>query len=241
MPCEEVWSDPIHGQADHCGGRDQAESATARVYEFISESQRWQESLPPMPTARSGVTVVARPSSSPKSPAIAVCGGGGGLSGDGGVTFDTVEVFCHSTSQWHAAESLPTQLWGLISATVGDTAYLLGGAFGLDSIKYCIQVHLDSLIDNAASPGTSPPQHGSLWTTVRDTPLELSCAGSMICSPSGHRWPGQQYTFSISCCSFGELIVVGGFDGEIWTRTRLPLPTKEHRLVLQGLPSLLLP
>ena len=20
MPCEGVWSDPIHGQADHCGG-----------------------------------------------------------------------------------------------------------------------------------------------------------------------------------------------------------------------------
>ena len=48
---------------------------TARVYELVSESQPWQKSLPPMPTARSGVTVVARPSSSPKPQAIAVCGG----------------------------------------------------------------------------------------------------------------------------------------------------------------------
>ena len=110
------------GRLTTVGGQDQAGSATARVYDFVSKSQRWQESLPPMPTARWYVTVVARPSSSPKPPAIAVCGG----VGDGGV-LNTVEVYCHSTSQWHAAEPLPTPLWGLTSASVGDTTYLMGG------------------------------------------------------------------------------------------------------------------
>ena len=112
------------------GGHDQAVSKTARVYELVSESQQWQESLPPMPTARYGVTVVARPSSSPKPQAIAVCGG----QGDGMVVLNTVEVYCHSTSQWHAAEPLPTLLYGLTSASVGDTTYLLGGAVGMFSI-----------------------------------------------------------------------------------------------------------
>ena len=56
-----------------------------------------------MPTARFSATVVSHPSSSPKTRAIAVCGG----RGDGGVILNTVEVFCHSTSQWHTAEPLP--------------------------------------------------------------------------------------------------------------------------------------
>ena len=170
------------GRLTTVGGRDRAGSATALVYDFAIESQRWQESLPPMPSARSSVTVVARPSSSPKPPAIAVCGG----RGDGLVLLNTVEVYCHSTSQWHAAEPLPTPLYGLTSASVGDTTYLLGGAVGIgmalydSSSKQCFQVRLDSLIDRAASPGASQSQHSSLWTTVRDTPLTDSCACSLL-------------------------------------------------------------
>ena len=233
------------GRLTIVGGLDQVGSATARVYDFASESQRWQESLPPMPTARSDVTVVARPSSSPKPPAIAVCGG----QGDGGVVLNTVEVYCHSTSQWHAAEPLPTPLHGSTSASVGDTTYLLGGVDRMVSgSKQCFQVRLDSLIDRAASPGASPSQHGSLWTTVKDTPLKRSCACSLlgslvaiggrdssIFSPSavvhlltssgswervrGGDLPEPRYWSTAVCLPSGELMVVGGVDGLTSTRT----------------------
>ena len=197
-----------------------------------------------MPTARYGVTVVARPSSSPKPQAIAVCGGEGG----GGVDLNTVEVYCHSTSQWHAAEPLPTPLYGLTSASVGDITYLLGGVEGMRSSKQCFQVCLDSLIDRAASHRVSPSQHGSLWTTVRDTPLTDSCAcslfGSLVAisgqdsstrSPSavvhlltssgswervrGGDLPGPRRWSTAVCLPSGELMVVGGSDGQTSTRT----------------------
>ena len=233
------------GRLTTVGGLDQAGSKTARVYDFASESQRWQESLPPIPTARSSVTVVARPSSSPKPPAIAVCGGWG----DGGVVLNTVEVYCHSTSQWHAAEPLPTPLYGLTSASVGDTTYLLGGADRtISSTKHCFQVRLDSLIDRAASHRASPSQHGSLWTTVRDTPLTSLCAcsllGSLVAiggwdsstrSPSavvhlltssgswervrGGDLPEPRYWSTAVCLPSGELMVVGGRDGQTFTHT----------------------
>ena len=165
------------GRLTTVGGRHQAESKTGHVYEFVSESQRWQESLPPMPTARSNVVVIARPSSSPKPPAIAVCGG----LGDGdGVVLNIVEVFCQSTSQWHTAETLPTPLWGLTSATVGDIAYLLGG---LDRdychTKNCFSVSLDSLFDTATPSGALHSQHGSLWMAVSDIPLVASSPASL--------------------------------------------------------------
>ena len=234
------------GRLTTVGGQDRAGSATARVYEFVSESQRWQESLPPMPTARWRVTVVAHPSSSPKPPAIAVCGGWG----DGGVVLNTVEVYCHSTSQWHAAEPLPTPLYGLTSASVGDTTYLLGGADRTYcSSKQCFQVRLDSLIDRAASHRASPSQHSSLWTTVRDTPLAGSCACSLLGSlvaiggqdssphstsavvhlTSSGSWervrggdlPEPRYRTTAVCLPSGELMVVGGYDGQTSTRTLL--------------------
>ena len=234
------------GRLTTVGGQDQAGSRlTARVYEFARESQRWQESLPPMLTARSSVTVVARPRSSPKPPAIAVCGG----RGDRWVTLNTVEVYCHSTFQWHAAEPLPTPLWVLTSASVGDTTYLLGGMVGMyNSSKQCFQVHLDSLIDRAASLGASPSQHGSLWTTVRDTPLTDSCAGSLLGSlvsiggwdsstrspsavvhllTSSGSWervrvgdlPEPRYESTAVRLPSGGLMVVGGYDGQTMTCT----------------------
>ena len=104
---------------------------------------------------------------------------------DGGVALNTVEVYCHSTSQWHAAEPLPTPLCGLTSASVGDTTYLLGAI----SSKKCFQVRLDSLIE------ASPSQHGSLWTTIKDTPL----------------------TDSYACSLLGSLVAIGGHDGSTYS------------------------
>ena len=123
------------GRLTTVGGRDKTESRTGRVYQFVSESQRWQESLPPMPTTRSSVTVVSHPSSSLKMPAaaIAVCGG---LSYSN-VALNTVEVYSHYTSQWQTAEPLPIPLYHLTSANVGDIAYLLGGVGDLSDSKLC--------------------------------------------------------------------------------------------------------
>ena len=162
------------GRLTTVGGSDKTESRTGRVYQFVSESQQWQESLTPMPTTRSNVTVVSHPSSSLKTPAIAVCGGVTNVA-----VVNTVEVYSHSTSQWHTAEPLPTPLCRLTSATVGDIAYLLGGlGANFSSSMCCYSVSLDSLFNTATSPGASQPQHDSLWKAVSDTPLAHSSAAS---------------------------------------------------------------
>ena len=244
--CPVKWFGPtqLMGRLTTVGGEDRAGSLTGRVYHFISESQRWQESLPPMPTARFSVTVFSRPSSSFKPPAIAVCGGLGdgdrvlNAGGGGVVVFDAVEVFCHSTSQWHMAEPLPTPLYGLTSATVGDIAYLLGGVgVDLSHTKQCYFVSLESLFDMATSPGASQT-HGSLWTAVSDTPLTHSSAASLggsLVAIGGHHssslsvavhlltrsgsWekggdlPEPRSSSTTVCLPSGELMVVGGYKG----------------------------
>ena len=226
------------GRLTTVGGRDKIGSTTDRVYLFVSESQRWQESLPPMPTTRSHVTVVSHPSNSLKTPAIAVCGG---LTNVGVV--NTVEVYSHSTSQWHTAEPLPTPLSHLTSSTVGDIAYLLGGlGANLSISKCCYSVSLDSLFNTATSPGASQSRHGSLWTAVSDTPLAFSSAvsfgGSLVTisgldssTPSasadvhllassgswarvrGGDLPEPRLWSTAVCLPSGELMVVGGSKG----------------------------
>ena len=225
------------GRLTTVGGKDKTGSTTGRVYQFVSESQRWQESLPPMPTTRSSVTVVSHPSSSLKTPAIAVCGGFAIVA-----PVNTVEVYSHSTSQWHTAEPLPTPLYRLTSATVGDIAYLLRGLSADRFSKYCYSVSLDSLFNTATSPGASQSQHGSLWTAVSDTPLIHSSAvnfgGSLVAiggkdrsTPSasadvhllassgswervrGGDLPEPHYWSAAVCLPFGELMVVGGKKG----------------------------
>ena len=226
------------GRLTTVGGRDRTHSVTGRVYQFVSESQRWQESLPPMPTTRSSVTVVSHPSSSLKTPAIAVCGGLTDVA-----EVNTVEVYSHSTSQWHTVEPLPTPLCRLTSATVGDIAYLLGGnGAGRSISKCCYSVSLDSLFNTATSLGASQSQHGSLWTAVSDTPLVDSSAvnfgGSLVAIggqdsstlstsadvhllASSGSWervrggnlPEPRFWSTAVCLPSGELMVVGGRKG----------------------------
>ena len=227
------------GRLTTVGGIDETWSKTDHVYQFVSESQQWQESLPPMPTTRYGVTVFSHPSSSLKTPAIAVCGG---LSYKN-VVLNTVEVYSHSTSQWHTAEPLPTPLSHMTSAKVGDIAYLLGGVdANLSRSKCCYSVSLDSLFNTPTSPGASQSQHGSLWTALSDTPLAYSSAvsfgGSLVAiggvdsstlstSANIHllairgSWervrggdlPEPRYWSTAVCLPSGELMVVGGVNG----------------------------
>ena len=234
-PVEWFGLTQLTGRLTTVGGKDKTGSTTGRVYQFVSESQRWQESLPPMPTARSSVTVVSHRSSSLNTPAIAVCGG---LTNVGAV--NTVEVYSHSTSQWHTAEPLPTPLCHLTSATVGDIAYLLGG-MGADhsDSKCCYSVSLDSLFNTATSPGASQSRHDLLWTAVSDTPLPYSSAssfgGSLVAiggmdsitsadvhllassgsweRVSGGDLPEPRYWSTAVCLPSGELMVVGGVNG----------------------------
>ena len=226
------------GRLTTVGGSDKTRSKTGRVYQFVWESQRWQESLPPMPTARYSVTVVSHPSSSLKTPAIAVCGGFTNVA-----AVNIVEVYSHSTSQWLTVEPLPTPLCRLTSATVGDIAYILGGVDANRShSKCCYSVSLDSLFNTATSPRASQPQHDSIWMAVSDTPLTHSSAvslgGSLVAIggkdsslfsasadvhllASSGSWervrggnlPEPRYWSTAVCLPSGELMVVGGNNG----------------------------
>ena len=154
-----------------------AQNTISKVYHYKPESQEWEEFLQPMPTARAGLTVISAQS------ALIACGG---IIGDQSVPCSTVEVFMTETSQWHTTDPLPVPCKYMSSATINNTAYLLGG-ISTDNkpTETVLYTPVASLIQRATShPQQSaatarPDSTSSAWKTLRDTPLAKSAAASL--------------------------------------------------------------
>ena len=145
---------------------------TGKVYRFIEESQKWEEFLKSMPTARYYLSVATTQSA---------------IVASGGNTADymycsTVEVYSSETSQWHTADPLPVPCGTMTSVTIADTWYQLGGSGGDHEGKSLATVFcapLTALIQKATSPTDQSAGPTSVWKTLPDTPFTLSAAASL--------------------------------------------------------------
>ena len=152
-------------------------TATKMIYHYKPASQRWEEFLQPMPTARYQLTVISTQS------ALIACGG---ATDTRGVPCTTVEVYTTKTSQWHTTDPLPVPCWMMSSATINNTAYLLGGATtDQEPTETVLYAPVASLIQRATSrpqqsaSAARPDSTSSAWKTLRDTPLRWSAAASL--------------------------------------------------------------
>ena len=103
------------------GGMELYTTITGKVYRFKEQSQKWEEFLKPLPTARYSLSVATTQSA-------IVASGGATVAKDGKVvTCTTVEVYSSETSQWHTADPLPVPCESMTSVTIADTWYQLGG------------------------------------------------------------------------------------------------------------------
>ena len=172
----------VGGEIPHGGG------LTGEVYCFNKQSQKWEEFLKPMRTARCQLSVVT-------TQYAIVASGGNFATGfrDGKpVTCTTVEVYSSDTAQWHTADPLPVPCGAMTSVTIADTLYQLGGGGGDKAIPTVLYAPLNTLIQEATSPFHLTASHISVWKTLPDTPLRESAAASLS----------------------GSLLAVGGWDDE---------------------------
>jgi len=161
---------------------------TGKVYRFIEQSQKWEEFLKPMPTARFCPSVATTQS------AIVASGGVTGVRDGKAVSCATVEVYSSETSQWHTTDPLPVPCWAMTSATIADTWYQLGGT-GTDvkDLTTVLYTPLTALIQKAISPTHQSASPMSVWKTLPDTPMYMSTAASLS----------------------GNLLAVGGYNDKI--------------------------
>ena len=154
------------------GGQLPSKQVTADIHEFDEASQQWvrSTSVPPMPTARSSVTVVSW--SSP--PALIVCGGGD----QQGQTVTVVDVYHGRTSEWHTVSPMPFRRNSMTYTIIHDILYLVGGCEGSEWSTYkrtVMSTSIPQLLDTCIQP--SPIQWQSL--PIFNIPYYWSNAASL--------------------------------------------------------------
>ena len=205
------------------GGRGQDESPTAKVFMLSADSQRWEEYITPMPTARHSSSIVAMATS------LIVAGGTVFVGSELLATSTTtVEIYSDSTSQWYTADPLPAPHCSMSSVVRDDLCYFMGGTD-------CYRASLSSLIERATSP---PVSAQPLWKTLPPMPLKYCsavCLNGCLMTVGGKNSDDQispdVYVFlddkwvrlvnsnmpteRMSCCtaslSSEEVIVIGGW------------------------------
>lgn len=127
---------------------------------------KWLDNLlPPMPTARSGPTVVTH-----KSRWLIVAGGFSDLFDE--AVLSTVEILDTLTGYWHRASPLPEPQYKMSSTLIGNMWYLLGGYTFSGNWTLCTCVCIDNLIYHAVLQSTASSP--SPWQRLPDT-LSAKC------------------------------------------------------------------
>lgn len=131
---------------------------TGDGFVFNEQSQSWNDSIPPMPTARARSCVIS------SSSGIAVCGGYCDEE-----CIASVEVFLSATRQWHSTFPFPQPLLLMRATIIHDTCYLFGGNFpGRSSAHargHCFCASLTALFDTELDTSQSTP-----WRTIDAPP-----------------------------------------------------------------------
>ena len=141
LPVRRFGLGQINGKLVAVGGVKNNYSKSNEVHTYEEQAKRWNQTIPPMPTARDSPGTLSLES--------ALIVAGGDIIDTMGRTH-TVEIFKSDTSQWYKTDPLPTRC-GYISLTViGNTCYALGGmGYASTPLNQAHYASVDDLLQNA--------------------------------------------------------------------------------------------
>ena len=123
LPVKYFGLGQVNGKLVAIGGVKKSGGRTNEIYTYDERSQKWKQTIPPMPTARRDPGVLSLQS------ALIVAGGGTSLITIGYT--DTVEIFKPDTLQWYKTNPLPTVCRDVSLVAIDNTCYALGGYLSL--------------------------------------------------------------------------------------------------------------
>ena len=226
----------VNGKLVAVGGTKGDYSPLNDVYIYGEQSQKWKQTIPPMPTARWSPGVLSLQS------ALVVAGG---FTPSSSYT-TVVEIFKPDISQWYKTDPLPTACSDISLVAIGNTCYALGGYKRPSYLNQALYASVDDLLGNAVPAdqtihsGSSDTQ--SAWKTLPNTPTyrpaaamlagNLLAIGGKQTSGAGafkeevymyfsstNSWiyisdlPAPRSEIAVSVLSSTEILVIGGRDG----------------------------
>ena len=151
------------------GGKDASGFPLAVVFTLSPDCRRWEEFIPPMPTARYNPSVITT--------TTAVVAAGGCI--EHMMRVLKVEVYNDDASQWYSSDPLPKLQGALVTEVIDDFCYILDSSY-----RKFYKANLVSLIHKATSPSPSLAASKSLWERLSPTPLNncslVSLKGSLM-------------------------------------------------------------
>ena len=217
----------LYGQLVTVGGKTRQGVVTGRVYTFDSSSQNWDESIPPMPTARNSPAVFSQPS------CLTVFGGADQHEKD----LSDIEIFIPQTSQWHKTLSAPSPLSRMTTTVIHNKCFLAQYYNSTKVYQLCVSFHLEK----ATTSSSVTPQVTTEWKDLPELPYKCFALGSLngcllavggeeryhpiltvqCYSPITNTWervgdlPEQRHKCStVLLPTTGELLIMGGGDGK---------------------------
>ena len=218
----------LNGQLVILGGNTRQLHVTGKVHTLNSSTQKWVESIAPIPTARHSPAVFSLPS------CLTVVGGGD----QHGTKLSDVEIFMPHTSQWHKTTSpAPSPLYNMTTTAINNKCFI---AEYSSTKVYQLCVSLQQTTTDSANT----PQVITEWTNLCDLPHSGCGLGSINeCllavggggwhnptttilgfSPITNTWktvgelPEPRCVCTTVLLPTGELLVMSGWDGP-WSRT----------------------
>ena len=213
----------LNGQLVIVGGRTRQGVVTGKVHTLNSSTQKWVESIAPMPTARSRPAVFSQPS------CLTVVGGGD----QHYTSLSDVEIFLPHTSQWHKMTSpAPSPLYGMTTTVINNKCFI--AEYGSTKVyQLCMS------LQQTTTDSANTPQVITEWTNLCDLPHKGCGLGSINgCllavggvgwrnpittilgfSPITNTWktvgklPEPRCNCTTVLLPTGELLVMGGWDG----------------------------
>ena len=208
---------------------------TNYVYTYDEQSQKWKQTIPPMPTARHFPGVLSLQS------ALVVAAGCTSIR----QYTAAVDIFKSDTSQWYRTDPLPKACCNISLVAIGNTCYALGGYDG-SHLNQALYASVDDLLGNAV-PANQTTHSGSsdtqsVWKTLPNTPTyrpaAAMLAGNLLAiggdetfeggadkkevymySPSTNSWiyvsdlPAPRSMTAAAVLSSTEVLVIGGWGG----------------------------
>jgi N-acetylneuraminic acid mutarotase len=227
----------VNGKLVAVGGQKRALIKSNDVHIYDEKSQKWKQTIPPMPTARDSPGVLSLQS------ALVVAGGY--TSSPSHSYIAAIEIFKPDTSQWYRTNPLPTACCNEILVAIGNTCYALGGDDGL-FLNQALYASVDDLLGNAV-PANQTTHSGSsdtqsVWKTLPNTPNYRPTAAVLaddllaiggretsqersaakkevyIYCPSTNSWnyisnlPAPRGGTAVAVLSSTEVLVIGSYD-----------------------------
>ena len=217
----------LNGQLVIVGGKTRQRDVTGKVHTLNSSTQKWVESIAPMPTARSRPAVYSKPS------CLTVVGGEDQVD----TSLSDVEIFMPHTSQWHKASPAPSPLYIMTTTVINNKCFI--AVYGSTKVyQLCVS------LQQSTTGSSNTPQVITEWTNLCDLP-HIRCGlgsinGCLLAvgggdvfkpittilgfSPITNTWktvgelPEPRRNCTTVLLPTGELLVMGGKERP-WSRT----------------------